>query len=303
MSRDTTNQKLDIDKREKPFKKDAADAAAAPGPEELKQALKTPQEAGEKAAPQPAADPEAAAGGPQPEQPGTEDTAGQRETAAEGQDEAPEAEGAQYSAAEKRALMGGDPKITMRTEDQANHFSLGEAIGAVDIDQIQENGRLVKAILYKNPYSSYFGVAFGVVICLLKSTWAIVLGGIFAALSLATIVLVKDHKVMDIYDDAMIIYADETGTKAARIPYERVVEWESILSTTNSYTLKFTLDDGTVFFKDTFQLSKAYNALMKIMPDKEHRQIQIKKNQENSVSFKDALKNIGRSIRRLFGKK
>ncbi|MBR0385515.1 MAG: hypothetical protein IJI05_03105 [Erysipelotrichaceae bacterium] len=162
---------------------------------------------------------------------------------------------------------------------------------AVDRQTIEENGTFITTILYK-PVKAVIIIAIAAVllIALIRNIWAVLLGGF--ALALAAIVHFKmeDYKVVDVYDDALIIYADETGEKAARIPYEDIQEWSAVSENAASSAIMFKLTNGRVFYKNTFRTADAHKVLFKIMPEKESRQIQMQKNRETKLVFRNPFK-------------
>lgn len=162
---------------------------------------------------------------------------------------------------------------------------------AVDVSSIEEKGTFIGRIMYK-PYTSvYVGWVTGVVIIVaVRNLWAILLGGFFIVLATIVFTRVQDYKVCDVYDDAVVIYQDESGEKAARVPLEEIAEWNVLSNNTASNAIMFKLQDGYVFYKNTFRVSEAHKYLFKALPSRETRQLEIEKNRNTKWEFRNPFK-------------
>lgn len=165
-----------------------------------------------------------------------------------------------------------------------------ERFPAVDINEIEITGNHKKTIYFKNNISTYTILICGVLLLITRNVYAIVLGLFCVAISLFVLIKVKDHRVMDIYDDSVIIYATDDDTRATKVMLDDIVEWSSNNNPNGAYVTIIKLKNGQTIVKDTFQLGRVYNTLFDLIPDKETRQIQINKNKNQKLEFHNPLK-------------
>lgn len=178
----------------------------------------------------------------------------------------------------------------MKNMSEERNPSLEEKLQAADISELNITGTPVRSIFYKNNVSAYIIIVCGVLLFLIKSIWAYLLGAFGIIIAAFVLWKVKDYKVMDIYDDALIVYADEEATKAARIPYDEIIEWTVQNNASGVDAVMLKLKGGQVIYKNTFQVSRAYETLMKIIPEKESRVIQMEKNRQKNFDLKGNVK-------------
>ena len=167
-----------------------------------------------------------------------------------------------------------------------------EILHAVEREDIEENGNLIGTVMYKPMRAIYIVIATGIIIiAAVRNFWAILLGGFVIGIALIVLFNLKDYKVMEVYDDAFIVYAEAGGTKAARVVYDEIREWGIVSESAASTAIMFKLNDGQTFYKNTFRTGDAYKYLFKVMPEKESRQIQMAKNREKKLVFRNPFKN------------
>lgn len=168
--------------------------------------------------------------------------------------------------------------------------SLEEKIKATDINELNITGNLVKNIFFKNNTSAYVIMICGILLFLLRSIWGYLLGAFAIGIALFVLLKVKDYKVMDIYDDSIVLYADEEAAKAAKIPYDDIIEWTIQNNASGVDAVMLKLKSGEVIYKNTFQVGKCYDALMKFISAKESRVIQMEKNRQKNFNFRENVK-------------
>ncbi len=153
----------------------------------------------------------------------------------------------------------------------------------VSLDKVKTKGNLVKIVLFKPRLAVVIclavGVALGIFVPYLLGK---ILGLFFAMMALAVLFLIPEHKVLDIYDEGMIVYNSKNSEQAFWLDYEDVASWK-IEHTDGHDFLEFVLADGSKTGVDTFQVDSAYKVLDKYMHDKEYHVIQAKKNKEKPL--------------------
>ncbi|MBO4218266.1 MAG: hypothetical protein J5694_06265 [Erysipelotrichaceae bacterium] len=154
-----------------------------------------------------------------------------------------------------------------------------------DISEIKPADQPLKAITYKPYVPCYICVAAGVGMLLLRHWAFLVLGLIFIGLSLFVLFKIKDHKVLDIYSDGVLIYSLNEESKGIYVRYDDLAEWTTKSAQGGSECVYFLLADGTQIYKDTFQALTAYRQLIKLMPEKESEHIRMEKLKGEPFSF------------------
>ena len=159
------------------------------------------------------------------------------------------------------------------------------------LDEINIDSKLVVSGAFK-PYKSVaiIGVA-GIGLLFLKSIYMKLLGLFFVAIALFVFFFVEDKKTIDVYESGCLIYNSKDSTLAYFINFNDIEEWD-VSHEGGHDTIEFTLLDRNKAIVDTFQTTKIYNALEKIVPEKSHMAIQAKRNKELNISPIDALKNL-----------
>lgn len=159
------------------------------------------------------------------------------------------------------------------------------------LDEIEISGKLVESGAFK-PYKSVFIIgAAGLALLFVKSFYIKLLGLFFVAIALFVFFFVEDKKTIDVYENGCLIYNSKDSTLAYFINFNDIEEWD-VSHEGGHDTIEFTLLDKNKAIVDTFQTTKIYNALEKIIPEKSHMAIQAKKNKELNISPIDALKNL-----------
>ena len=165
-------------------------------------------------------------------------------------------------------------------------------LNSVSINELNLSGKYLNTIMYKPTLSIYI-IFFCSIFLLLfvHQLFAILLGIFLAVMSAFVMFGVQDYKVADVYDDGILIYADETGEKGAKINLEDIVEWSVLSNDTASNAIMLKLQDGRTIYKNTFQMNKAYKSLMAVLNGKETRQIEMEKNKNKELVFRNPFKN------------
>ena len=122
--------------------------------------------------------------------------------------------------------------------------------------------------------------------------------GIFLFLIVfAVIKLVKDFKVMDIFDKGIMIYGDEEAKTAFFVSFDEMESWD-VKHENGHDTVEFVLNDGRTIIKDTFEADKVYRALMNLVREKDLSHIKALKDRETPLSVPEAFKNIKNAFKK-----
>lgn len=145
----------------------------------------------------------------------------------------------------------------------------------VPVEQIVVTGNLIRKIMNKNPVPAAVSIPLGARLFILKDTACYIIGGCLILAAIIYLVVVKDRKTFDIYDDCVIVYNDKDDNLARKVMNEDIYEWTFYDSNQQNSCIIFTLNDYSKFAKTTFLLAKCVDALRKTIPEKELREKQL----------------------------
>ena len=147
--------------------------------------------------------------------------------------------------------------------------------GFVPASQIIVTGNPVRTIMYKNNTAVYLAIPIAIGRILIRHILTIITGIVLLAAVFFALTKVRDHKVMDMYDDCLVIYDEKNPELARKLLLEDIYEWTIRDSNQNASCAIFTMNYGERVTRNTFQLVKCYNTLRDLMPDKESRVRQL----------------------------
>ncbi len=144
------------------------------------------------------------------------------------------------------------------------------------ISELKENGKLLGSITYK-PSRAILAVMIVGCACIIlfRNTFGLVFGGFLLVLSSLVFFKVKDHKVMDVYDDALILFDNHDETRVLRLTLDEIVEWN--VNRDENYLITLKLKEGEQLGAQTFQVNEAHALLKKVLPGKSTDEIVRKK--------------------------
>lgn len=144
------------------------------------------------------------------------------------------------------------------------------------INELEENGKLLGSITYK-PSRAILAVMIVGCACIIlfRNTFGLVFGGFLLILSSFVFFKVKDHKVMDVYDDALILFDNHDETRVLRLTLDEIVEWN--VNRDENYLITLKLKDGEQLGAQTFQVNEVHSLLKKVLPRKSTDEIVRKK--------------------------
>ena len=87
--------------------------------------------------------------------------------------------------------------------------------GYVPISHITVSGNLIKIIMYKNNTAVYLAIPIALGLILIRHVLTIITGLVIMAAVFFALTRVKDRRVVDMYDDCLVIY-DEKDPELAR---------------------------------------------------------------------------------------
>ncbi|MBO7698102.1 MAG: hypothetical protein J6S38_03580 [Erysipelotrichaceae bacterium] len=163
------------------------------------------------------------------------------------------------------------------------------------VEEVKAQGRFVKAIGFKPKTAPIVCIVIGVLLIAIRNIYTIILGVFFILMALLVLRLVKDYKVMDIFDEGIMVYGDKENKTACFIPFSEIKMW-SIRREDGHDAIMLELESGEKLFKDTFEVDKVYRTLYSLIREKEDKYIEAQKNKDRPLSIPDALENIKRSL-------
>ena len=159
------------------------------------------------------------------------------------------------------------------------------------LEEIKVDSKLVASASFKPTKAPIICGVVGIALLFVNSLLVRILGFFFVAMALFVFFMVEDKKTIDVYENGAVIFNPSNSELAYYLDFDNVSEWD-VVHESGHDTIEFTLLDGNRAVVDTFQSSKIYSALDKVMPDKAHLAVQAKRNKDLNISPVDALKNL-----------
>lgn len=138
--------------------------------------------------------------------------------------------------------------------------------------ELEENGKLIGEIGYKPTESILFILIVGIV-CLyvFHNKFGYLFGGFLIIVGSISQIVAREKEVVEVYDDAILLYDEKDKERVLRLPLDRIIEWN--ITREPDYAITITLDNDQEFKAVTFQTEKAYNLLNKVLPDKSQSEV------------------------------
>lgn len=175
-----------------------------------------------------------------------------------------------------------------------------------DIEKFKPETKMVKRIMFKPNTApivcGVIGVGLLALAFLTKVNTLLValLGVFFIAMAICVLTLVKDHPVLDIYQDGVLVYNSSDAKKVVFINYDMIDMWKPERDGGNDKIL-FIFEDGSKLPVYTFHASSAFKALDKIQHDKLERVVKARNSKPLVAS--NPIKNIQELVNKLSKKK
>lgn len=103
------------------------------------------------------------------------------------------------------------------------------------------------------------------------------------ALGLIVNFYVKDHQVMEVYSDALLLINPENGSQVRKVPLSDVAEWN--VNKGGTYSIWIKTLKGEEYSAASFQSRRAYLLLDQVMREKNTGEIIKKRNRENAKGY------------------
>ena len=130
-----------------------------------------------------------------------------------------------------------------------------------NIEEIKTEGSFIKAICFKPKKAPIVCAIVGVLLIALRNIYTIILGVFFLAMAFLVVKFVEDYKVMDIFDQGILVYGDKENKTGCFIPFTEIKVW-SIKREDGHDLVELELESGEKIGRDTFEADKAYRALL-----------------------------------------
>ena len=159
------------------------------------------------------------------------------------------------------------------------------------VTEVVTEGQFVKNIGFKPKAAPYVCLAMGVGLLLVSNLLIRLMGIFFILMSVTVFALVKDYRVMDIYDKGILIYGDREGKMAYFLKFEDIVSWKSIRDDGHDI-LEFVTADHQKINKHSFQTNAAFSVINSLIPEKEERYLQKLKDREQPFDVSGSIEKI-----------
>ncbi len=139
----------------------------------------------------------------------------------------------------------------------------------IDISDLHIKGNKVATIMYKMNVMTFIIGMLAIVILVSFVQTARIIGYIFAAVACFVYFSIKDQKVMEIYDDCIVLYDTEEINKVLLINLDNLSSYSC-----NKYEDGFNIvvlrtETGDAIYCETYESNKANKYLRKIAKDKD----------------------------------
>ena len=135
-----------------------------------------------------------------------------------------------------------------------------------DLNELNETGTLLGRVGYKPVGSVYVLVIAATLFLLIGHLFGIIMALICLAGAVFVQFYVKDHPVMDVYDDAVIFLDPADASAGIRYTPDQVYKWT--VNKDSSYEISVVLQGGDIHVAQSYQVSKANRLLKKLMAEK-----------------------------------
>lgn len=174
--------------------------------------------------------------------------------------------------------------------EENNEKKTSMTLNVIPIEEANENGKHLATILYKNDMAAYVMIVVGIILIITRNIWGILFGALFVGLSLFVLFKIEDHKCLEIYDDAILIYSNKNDNQVVRIPFTEIKQWSVNNRQQSSNNIIIVLNDDNCISKETYQINKAYDVLSDLIGDKEARAIELNKLKNQKVNLENPFK-------------
>lgn len=154
---------------------------------------------------------------------------------------------------------------------------------------LELDGKHICDITYKPKTTLVISLVCGLLFIATLNIYCVILGAFMLLYVVFVAKTVKDYPIISLYDTYMLIYELESYDMVRRINYVDIEEWTCKDTKGQNNCVRFKLIDGENIYKDTFQTSKAYSELNKLIPEKESLAIKHARQKDIKMKFKFKL--------------
>jgi hypothetical protein len=138
------------------------------------------------------------------------------------------------------------------------------------LDQCHPEGQLEKSFGYKPTLQGAVAAVLAVLVVVLeRNTVVRVFSGIVLAACAYLLIFYKDHTVMTVYDQGVLVYAENDPAKAVYLPWEQIAKW-MVKRDNGLHVIFLQLADGRYLYLETFNTLHVRKTLSEYMPDKQN---------------------------------
>lgn len=159
----------------------------------------------------------------------------------------------------------------------------------VSRDRLEQPGQLLGEVGYK-PYVPAIVVAVSGLIILAwsRSLFGVVICALFLLFAGVVLLGVKDHKVLEVYENAMYLVDVKDANRVMVMPYDQIQSY--CVNKNNNNVIVFTTVDGESFQTMSFQRGKADRLLRKVLRGKSEEEHKLEQLKNMKASGFSALK-------------
>jgi hypothetical protein len=134
-----------------------------------------------------------------------------------------------------------------------------------DKNSFNEEGILEGALNLRPNSSLVFATLLAALLIYTRYWLSIVIGVILLVIVILALIVIKDYKVIEFYNDALYLINQTDHNLAYQVKYDEVSEW---ITDAENRKVYLTFTDGSKIEFETMRSMRAYSLFNKVMPDK-----------------------------------
>lgn len=152
----------------------------------------------------------------------------------------------------------------------------------IRLSESEEIRKIVKSFMFKPVLAIWTMFALGLVL-LLTPLWP--LGIVILLLVTVVLFFIPNRKVMDIYDEGILIYNRNDADLAQDIRFDNIKEWKIQTGKSSSILLILWLENDDYAYSEVNSGSKLVRILNNIIPEKEANYMRLKEMEKLKTPF------------------
>jgi len=151
----------------------------------------------------------------------------------------------------------------------------------IDKNEFKPETKLVKKIMFKPNTAPIVCIIVGIGLIALafltkvNTILLLILGIFFIAMAASVLFFVKDHSVLDIYENGCLVYNPSDSNKVVFIDFDLIDMWKPERNGGNDRII-FIFEDGSKLPVSTFYASKAFKVLNELQHEKLERVVKAR---------------------------